>query len=60
MTVDAEAGYGMKPAELAALGAARVSWGTFLHMGVTEHFGEQLAALRDEDRATPPRCGLLS
>jgi 2-methylisocitrate lyase-like PEP mutase family enzyme len=31
--------------ELAAVGVARVSWGTFLHLGAMAQFGEQLAAL---------------
>ncbi|WP_328473204.1 isocitrate lyase/phosphoenolpyruvate mutase family protein [Actinoplanes sp. NBC_00393] len=34
------------PAELAALGVARVSWGFLLHNGALAHFSEQLAALR--------------
>jgi 2-methylisocitrate lyase-like PEP mutase family enzyme len=32
--------------ELAAVGAARVSWGPFLHLDAMARFGEQLAALR--------------
>ncbi len=34
-------------AELAAIGVARVSWGTFLHWGAMAHFAEQLAALQE-------------
>jgi 2-methylisocitrate lyase-like PEP mutase family enzyme len=35
------------PAELAALGVARVSWGILLHGEAMAHFAEQLASLRD-------------
>ncbi|MEU4427146.1 isocitrate lyase/phosphoenolpyruvate mutase family protein [Actinoplanes sp. NPDC024001] len=34
------------PAELAALGVARVSWGFLLHSGAMAHYTDQLAALR--------------
>jgi 2-methylisocitrate lyase-like PEP mutase family enzyme len=34
-------------AELAALGVARVSWGTLLHWDAMARFGEQLASLQD-------------
>lgn len=34
-------------AELAALGVARVSWGTFLHRDAMAHFQGQLASLRE-------------
>ena len=34
------------PGALAAVGAARVSWGPFLHLDAMARFGEQLAALR--------------
>jgi 2-methylisocitrate lyase-like PEP mutase family enzyme len=34
-------------AELAALGVARVSWGSFLHLDMMARFGEQLASLRE-------------
>jgi 2-methylisocitrate lyase-like PEP mutase family enzyme len=34
------------PAELAAVGVARVSWGPFLHLDAMAHFAEQLASLR--------------
>ena len=33
-------------AELAALGVARVSWGTFLHLDAMARFAEQLASLQ--------------
>jgi 2-methylisocitrate lyase-like PEP mutase family enzyme len=33
--------------EVAALGVARVSWAVFLFFDAMEHFGEQLASLRD-------------
>ncbi|WP_394552065.1 isocitrate lyase/phosphoenolpyruvate mutase family protein [Agromyces sp. MMS24-JH15] len=36
-----------KPSELAALGAARVSWAIFMHVDAMTRFGEQLATLRD-------------
>ena len=35
------------PAELAALGVARVSWAHVLHLDAMAHFGEQLTALRN-------------
>jgi 2-methylisocitrate lyase-like PEP mutase family enzyme len=34
-------------AELAALGVARVSWGTLLHHDAMARFEEQLASLRE-------------
>jgi 2-methylisocitrate lyase-like PEP mutase family enzyme len=34
-------------AELAALGVARVSWGTFLYRDAITHFEAQLASLQD-------------
>lgn len=38
---------GPSPAELAAAGAARVSWGPFLHLDAMTRFGEQLTSLRE-------------
>ncbi|MDA0158941.1 isocitrate lyase/phosphoenolpyruvate mutase family protein [Solirubrobacter ginsenosidimutans] len=35
------------PAELAALGVARISWGPFLYFDAMAHFGEQLASLAE-------------
>jgi 2-methylisocitrate lyase-like PEP mutase family enzyme len=35
------------PAELAALGVARVSWGILLHGAAMARFEEQLAALKE-------------
>ena len=34
-------------AELAAVGVARVSWGTFLHLDAMARFAEQLASLQN-------------
>jgi 2-methylisocitrate lyase-like PEP mutase family enzyme len=34
------------PAELAAAGVARVSWGSFLYLGAMARFTEELASLR--------------
>ena len=34
-------------AELAAIGVARVSWGSFLYLGAMARFAEQLASLQE-------------
>jgi hypothetical protein len=38
---------GPAPAELAALGAARISWALYLYWDAMARFSEQLASLRD-------------
>src|SRR5204862_512340 len=44
VTVDAEAGYGMEPAEL---GVARVSWGVSLYRDAMARFEDQLSSLQE-------------
>jgi 2-methylisocitrate lyase-like PEP mutase family enzyme len=40
---------GPAPAELAAMGVARVSWGGLLHGDAMGRFGERLAAIQGQD-----------